>query len=66
MVDSHKANYSVHTGNHIKDKHNKKTRDKLQANTGERKHINIEKVGENDEEKYTKNVIIKNHVIQEY
>jgi hypothetical protein len=35
---------SVDTGNHIKDKNNIKTRDKLQASTGERKHINTEKV----------------------
>jgi hypothetical protein len=31
-------------GNHIKDKHNIKARDKLQASTGGRKHINTEKV----------------------
>jgi hypothetical protein len=36
--------HSVDTGNYIKDKHNIKTREKLQASTGERKHINAEKV----------------------
>jgi hypothetical protein len=39
-----RTQYSVGTGNHIKDKHNVKTRNKSQANTGERKHINTEEV----------------------
>jgi hypothetical protein len=46
-VNSYKANYrqhSVDTSNHIKDKQHIKTRDKLWASTGERKHINTEKV----------------------
>jgi hypothetical protein len=38
--------HSVDTGNHIKDKHDIKTREKLQANTGERKHINADEVNE--------------------
>jgi hypothetical protein len=36
--------YSVDTVNHIKDKHNVKTKDKLQASTGESKDINTGKV----------------------
>jgi hypothetical protein len=36
--------HSVDTGNHTKVEQNIKTTDKLQASTGERKHINIEKV----------------------
>jgi hypothetical protein len=36
--------HSVDTGNHIKDKYDIKTRDKLQASTGEGKHINTEEV----------------------
>jgi hypothetical protein len=44
-VNSYKANYRQHSvDNHIKDKHNIKTRGKLQESTGERKHINREKV----------------------
>jgi hypothetical protein len=38
------TNHSVDAGNHIKDKHNIKARDKLQAITGERKHVNREKM----------------------
>lgn len=37
--DQLQPQHSVHIGNYIMDKHN----NKLQANTGERKHINIEK-----------------------
>jgi hypothetical protein len=32
------------TGNYIKEKHNIKTRDKLHASSGKRKHIHTEKV----------------------
>jgi hypothetical protein len=39
---------SVDTGNHIMDKRNIKTRGKLQASTGERKHINTEKVNKQE------------------
>jgi hypothetical protein len=35
--------HSVDAGNHIKDRQNIKTRDKLQASAEERKHINREK-----------------------
>jgi hypothetical protein len=38
------TNHSVDTGNHIKDKHSMKTREKLQASIGERKHNKAEKV----------------------
>jgi flagellar biosynthesis/type III secretory pathway M-ring protein FliF/YscJ len=46
--------HGVNSGNHIKDKHNIKIRDKLKASTGERKHINTEKrTNKNkDEKKY--------------
>jgi hypothetical protein len=36
--------HSIDTGSHVKGKHNIKTRGKLQTSTGERRHINIEKV----------------------
>jgi hypothetical protein len=69
-VNSYKANYresSVDTGNHIKDKYNIKTRDKLQASNRERKHVNTEKVNKNkDEEKYTKDLLPKNYTIQKH
>jgi hypothetical protein len=58
--------HSVDTGNHIKGKHNMKTRDKLQASTGERKQINIEKVSKRKDEICKKNLITKNHIIQEH
>jgi hypothetical protein len=46
-------------------------RDKLQASTGERRHINTEKVKKvkkknRDEEKYAKNLIAKNYMTQEH
>jgi uncharacterized protein YpmB len=59
--------HSTDTGNHIKGKHNLKTKDKLQTNTGERERINIEKVNKQnkDEEKYIKNVTSKNYVTKD-
>jgi hypothetical protein len=39
-------------------------KDKLQANTEERKHINIKKWTNKNEEKYTNNVITKNYMTQ--
>jgi hypothetical protein len=44
-------------------------RDKLQANTGERKRINEEVVSakkKKDEEKYKKNIITKNYITQSF
>jgi hypothetical protein len=60
--------HSVDTGNYIMDRRNIKTRDKLQASIGERKHINTEKVREQNkyEEKYTKKAITKNYIAQQH
>jgi flagella basal body P-ring formation protein FlgA len=58
--------HSVDTGNYIKEKQNIKTGDKLQASTGERKHINTENVNKQnkDENKCTENIINKNYITQ--
>jgi hypothetical protein len=54
--------HSVDTGNYIVDRHdNRKVKDKLQASTGGRKHINTEKVNKQTKMKRgNKNMITKN------
>jgi hypothetical protein len=57
--------HTVDGGNQIKDKHNIKTRDKLQTSTRERKRIQTEKVEKKqDEEKYTTNILPRNYLTQ--